>query len=398
MRLLSNYAHQSLTNGISPTRVILIRHGRSSFNQLQLYQGSSDASLLTEQGCQTAQQVGQFLAGESIDAIYTSPLQRAQQTANILLQSLSPCPPSLNIHYSLREIEMGNWEGRSFQEVQQTEAVAYQCWKQRPHEFRLEQPQAAHGAVSSGTAAVATRTHYYPVLDLYDRAQHFWQEILPRHRGQTIAIVSHGGTNRALISTAIGLAPAKFHSLQQSNCGLSVLQFSGSKVASGHLTTLNLTTPLGETLPKLKEGKRGLRLLLLPAETPVRSATAVADLLHEAAIEFSLTHISGSSQSLVQRILQSHPETIQLQSQQQHFLHAWQQTIAAKSDYSTQLMTGLVVAKSSEIQQLLGNAIGLNPKDHKRLQIQPGTLSVLHYPTADCLPIVQAINFSRNPF
>lgn len=396
MRSRFNDSKPSPADGMTTTRVILIRHGRSTFNELQLYQGSSDASRLTEQGHQAAHQVGQFLMTEAIDAIYTSPLQRVQQTADTLLQSISASfSPPLEIHPSLREIEMGAWEGRSFKEVQQTEAEAYQCWKQRPHQFRLELPQATSAGVSSSTATVAVRTHSYPVLDLYDRAQRFWQEILPRHRGQTIAIVSHGGTNRALISTAIGLAPARFHSLQQSNCGLSILQFPGSCVTAGHLKTLNLTTPLGEALPKVKEGKQGLRLLLLPAESTTQSATALSDLLREIPIEFSLTHTTKASQSLAQKLLQFHPQTIHLQSQQPQFLQHWQQTITAKSSYSPQLVTGLVVAQSQDVQQLLGNAIGLNPQDHWRLQVQPGTLSILHYPTPTCLPVIQAINFSN---
>lgn len=389
-----NCSDQALTKLIT-TRVILIRHGRSSFNDLKLYQGSSDTSILTEQGYQSAHQVGQFLKAESIDAIYVSPLKRVQQTTDALLKSVNfSSPKQLEIHPSLREIEMGSWEGRSFQEIQQTEVQAYSCWKQRPHEFMLEMPQAFGAITAKTTATVALPTYCYPVLDLYDRVRHFWQEILPRHQSQTVAIVSHGGTNRALISTAIGLPPARFHSLQQSNCGINILQFSEGCLKGGYLKTLNLTTPIGEILPKLKEGKQGLRLLLLPAESTSRSAISLSELLRNITIEFSLSITSPVAHSLTQEILRFHPQTIQLQSQQDSFLHHWQQTIATKSSHSSQLMTGLVIAQSTDIQKLLGNAIGLPPTDHWRLQVQPGALSILHYPAANCLPVVQAINFS----
>jgi phosphoserine phosphatase len=376
------------------TRVILVRHGRSTFNQLQLYQGSSDASVLTEQGYETARQVGKFLKDEVIAAIYASPLQRVQQTVDAMLEQLDfSCPMRLKIHPSLREIEMSGWEGRSFREIQQAEPDAYRCWKQSPHKFSLAQAAAlSSSGSSSGAVAVALKTHSYPVLDLYERTQQFWQDILPRHRGQTIVIASHGGTNRALISTALGLSPACFHSLQQSNCGISVLNFPGNGL-TGYLETLNLTTPLGETLPKLKEGKQGLRLLLLPTESPVASALPLAELLRDVPIEFSLTSSSDRAQALTERILQGHPQTVQLQSQQERFLLNWQHTIAAKSSYSSQIMTGLVVAQTADIQQILADVIGLCPNQHWRLPIQPGTLSVVHYPTASQTPVVQALNF-----
>lgn len=376
------------------TRVILLRHGRSTFNQLKLYQGSSDVSVLTEQGCDTARQVGRFLTDQPIDAIYTSPLKRVQQTVDAMLEHLgSGFPKRLEVHQSLREIDMSGWEGRSFRDVQQTEPEAYQCWKQRPHEFSLETALVSK-VNPSGSVAVAVQTHCYPVLDLYERAQQFWQEILPRHRGQTILIASHGGTNRALISAAIGLAPARFHSLQQSNCGISSLDFPGGCLEAGHLSSLNLTKPIGETLPKLKEGKQGLRLLLLPAESTAQSGESLSDQLREVAIDFSLTSTSDPAQALTDQVLQQHPQTVQLQSQEHQFLLNWQRTIASKSSYSPDLITGLVVAQSDDIQQILGEAIGLNPLQRWRLQIQPGCMSVLHYPAVGYSPVIQALNFA----
>ncbi|NJR39358.1 MAG: histidine phosphatase family protein [Leptolyngbyaceae cyanobacterium CSU_1_4] len=129
------------------TRVILIRHGRSTFNERKLYQGSSDLSVLTEQGWQTATQVGQFLKNERVDAIYTSPLKRVQQTVEAMLGTL-PYTPSLCVQPGLREIDLQRWEGQSFQFVQDTYTTDYQCWKQRPHEFELV-PDGIHSLETS---------------------------------------------------------------------------------------------------------------------------------------------------------------------------------------------------------------------------------------------------------
>lgn len=71
----------------SSTRVILVRHGRSTYNEAGRYQGSSDDAVLTQKGKETAQLVGQMLNGMAIDAIYTSPLRRVQETIGEILKS-----------------------------------------------------------------------------------------------------------------------------------------------------------------------------------------------------------------------------------------------------------------------------------------------------------------------
>jgi phosphoserine phosphatase len=382
---------------ISPcvhTQILLVRHGRSTFNDQGRYQGSSDASALTNLGRQTAAQVGSFLKSHPVHAVYTSPLQRVRQTTEAILASMGGTSPRLEIHPNLREIEMHDWEGQTFQHIRETFPADYLCWKQRPHQFQLT-VSCTPSPESKPTATLADPC--FPVVELYERAQQFWQEILPRHLGQTVLIVGHGGTNRALISTALGLAPSRFHTLQQSNCGISCLQLPTGSLKSCQLTGLNQTTSIGETLPKLKEGKTGLRLLLLPAQHS-DSLSSLAALLQSVAIDFSLTSVSESAQSVTEQMLKCHPNTIQLQTQQDRFLSAWQNTIAAKyqpaKHQPLQLLTGLVVAESADIQQIIGRTIGLSAEQLWQIPLQPGTLSILHYPAADQLPVLQALNFA----
>jgi probable phosphoglycerate mutase len=97
----------------------------------------------------------------------------------------------------------------------------------------------------------------------YEQAQQFWQEILSRHQGGTILIVAHNGINRCLITSALGIPPALYHSIQQSNCGINVLNFAGGWGELVQLESLNQTSHLGNPLPTPREGNRGLRLLLV---------------------------------------------------------------------------------------------------------------------------------------
>jgi len=158
------------------------------------------------------------------------------------------------------------------------------------------------------------KTHQstHPALDLYKRVREFWQEVLPRHVGQTLLIVAYGGTNRALISTALGIAPERYHCIQQSNCGISVLHFPDGSLASGSLEAMNLTTPVGECLPLLQESGSSLRLLLLPVETINQDQTQLAQLLQATNINFSTIEDNSQSQAIAKNLLQHHPETMQL--------------------------------------------------------------------------------------
>ncbi|MDJ0576000.1 MAG: histidine phosphatase family protein, partial [Xenococcaceae cyanobacterium MO_234.B1] len=330
------------------TKVILVRHGRSTYNEQGRYQGSCDASVLTEKGKKSAYQTGLALNHLTIDAIYTSPLQRTQQTARKILRALvtgNNPRPSLFTNAKLQELAMHQWEGLAFREVKQKFPQAYHCWKHTPHQFQMT-TSPRENTMSKGHLALATSTAQvcFPVIELYQQARQFWQEILPYHLGHTLLVVSHGGTNRALISTALGLAPSHFHTLQQCNCGISVLEFTSFHSLSARLENLNLSNHLGKTLPKLKEGRQGLRLLLLPTEQGHLSVIkSMAQFLQDIVIDFSIS--SGhNSQAITAQILEYHPATVQLEISWDDFSQVWQQAIGARSQYNSDLTTGLVVA------------------------------------------------------
>lgn len=371
-----------------PTRVILVRHGRSTFNEQGRYQGSSDESVLTETGQETARQVGVLLKGLSIDAIYASPLRRVEQTVNAILSVMEQDDSSTPTYktWLLREIDLLAWEGLRFQVVQEQFAEAYRCWKQRPHEFQM--PAAA---LHSETPSIAPTPPFFPVLDLYDRAQQFWHTILPQHKGEALLVVGHGGTNHALISTALGLSAAQHHTLQQSNCSVSVLEFPDNTLKQATLRSLNLTHHLGETLPKLKEGKQGLRLLLVPAVADVKQTQSLTERLKTTPIHFCLNDHSHYTCKMTGALLCHHPATVQFQTLHQNFADLWQQTLINRRTQSPDLITGLMIADTDAIQRLLAQAIELNAK-RGHLSIQPGTVSVLHYPSIDQHPILQALN------
>jgi phosphoserine phosphatase len=390
------------------TRVILLRHGQSTYNVLGLYQGSSDRSTLTELGRQQAKRTGEFLKNIKFDAIYSSPLKRAQETAIEVLGAIDPTvvPQIVDTVPHLRETDLPAWQGFPFQFIKEQFPEDYQCWKQRPHEFRMKiereeegergregerEIETANFLIQNPKSKIQNREYCFPALDLYDRIQQFWHEILPRHIGQTLLVICHGGTNRALISTALGISPAHYHQFEQSNCALSILNFPNGCLESGTLETMNSTTHIDDNLPKCQEN--GLRLIFISAQTTnIEQIQSLARLLKDKTIDLSISGELENSYAIAKEILQHHPTALQLQVMKENFPQIWQQAIKTrKLADCDRLLTGLIIARDRTIQQFLGKILDIND-DHWRLPIHPGTIGIVYYPNSEHPPILQLVN------
>ena len=351
------------------TKIILVRHARTTYNEQGRYQGSSDESVLTAKGHQDAFTTGLALQRYNFDVIYTSPLTRVQQTTEAIVAALDANNNLLPVFIDslLTEIGMSYWQGLYYQEVKEKFAEAYECWQNTPHLFSFN--------------------NVYPVLELFEKAKLFWQKVLSKHRGQTILIVAHGGTNQALISTAIALQPESYHSLQQSNCGISHLEFTPNN--DGKLKYLNATEHLKETLPKLKAGKTGWRWLLLPetnAKT-ISDRSLLGELCSDNFIDLLLTETSLADSFT--RALATNCKIPHFILQENHFFD-WQQAIINRQKSSiyterSNLTTGLIIASDRLITQILNKTFQINIFHFE------DSLAVIHYPQSKNNPILQGI-------
>jgi probable phosphoglycerate mutase len=389
------------------TRVILVRHGQSTYNAQGLFQGSCDDSVLTEKGRLQAYQTGIALANVAIDAVYSSPLRRTQETAKEILAAMATTSDrdlQIQLHPHLQEINLPAWEGLSFKYVRENLAQEYRLWKESPHQFQMAIPaleesdkkRATQTKVMTLTKDLATVSlKEFPVLTLYEKAKQFWQEILARHSGKTILVVSHGGTIRALLSTALGISPKRYHGLQQSNCGISILDFTSSQLQSARLEAINQTAHLAELLPKLKEGKLGMRLLLLSSQEEKKSEhQKLAEFLQAIPLDFCLSSHESDSQGMAQLLLSWQKSApVHLQTSNRNFLQVWHQTIKSRSLNSDYLCTGLAIAEPITIKSVLAEVFGLTANSLS-LNLKAGNFAILHYSPSLKQPILQAMNFA----
>ncbi len=160
------------------TEMWLVRHGQTDWNLAGVYQGQTDIPL-NETGIEQAKALAQSLAGAHFDAIYSSDLMRARQTAEIIAGQFNL---PVIIDPRLREIRQGVWEGMTIQEVKRIYAPDF------TRDAELIMMPRAEGAES--LAEVITR-----VVEAAN-------EIHNRHNGQRVLLASHGLAVAALYLTA----------------------------------------------------------------------------------------------------------------------------------------------------------------------------------------------------
>ena len=233
-------------------RILLVRHGLSSFNLEHRIQGRDDLSSLTEEGVKQALATGEALRDLPITAAYSSPLRRAHDTATALLAAHGG-GLELRLDNDLLEVDLAPWSGLLSSEVQERFPEAYRTWKQHPEQLELQR---------------ADGSRYAPIPELMDQARRFVDRLLAEHSptnptAQTVLVVGHNAILRCLLLTLLGLNAAGFRRLRLDNASLSVLNLSADEEGgvSVQIESLNGTTHLhpevcGGRLPAKGAGPR----------------------------------------------------------------------------------------------------------------------------------------------
>lgn len=358
------------------TVVWLIRHGTSTFNLEGRCQGCSDEPELIERGREEARRSGERLGRAGIEAVISSPLRRAAESALEMLDVLRPSAGDLPLEIDGRlcEIELSQWEGLPFAELRRQFPQQFLTWRLRPHYLRMP------STCGEGD---------FPVRSLYRRARQVWQDLLATYAGKSILLVTHGGTGRALITTALGVGSKYFHSLQQSNCGISRLRFSTAE-ARAQLELLNDTSHLDDRLPKLKEGRIGVRLLLIPAASQDQVEwVSVSNVLEQVAVDQVFT--SGpAGHAAASLILKGRPKK-STQHISEGVLGGWVEE-AVDNWRDKELHQVAIVASPDSLRCVLQDQFDLPGSAAESLVLtRPGITSV-HCPGSGVPPVLQAMN------
>ncbi|MFZ0544343.1 MAG: histidine phosphatase family protein [Candidatus Promineifilaceae bacterium] len=190
------------------TTILLIRHGETDWNAAGRWQGHSDIPL-NENGRQQAQALAYKLAGWPIQAIYSSDLKRAKETADIIA---TPHQLNLILDTDLRERHGGYFQGLVGTEIRTKYARE---WKM------LIEGHDVEGVESN--------------IALQERVWRAFEKIAATHQGEMVAVVSHGGSLGLLIAKALGFTLGQRPRFtMRHNTGLSIVEIG----ENGPLVTL----------------------------------------------------------------------------------------------------------------------------------------------------------------
>jgi 2,3-bisphosphoglycerate-dependent phosphoglycerate mutase len=164
---------------VRPTLVILARHGESDWNAAGRYQGHADRPL-TGRGRLQAEELAARLAKVPLDAVYSSDLMRARDTALPVAEAHGLGVDTLP---ELREVDVGSWSGLTREEAQQRFPEGFRRWLRWELAWEDGESYEAMGA---------------RVVDAVCR-------VAARHPGGSILVVSHGGSIRAVHAAAAGI-------------------------------------------------------------------------------------------------------------------------------------------------------------------------------------------------
>lgn len=184
-----------------PTKLILIRHGQTSWNKKKRYSGLADIALSTA-GKRQAGRLRERLKGEVIHKVYSSDRKRAVQTAAIIFQKLA-----IDKIPDLKEMDFGVFEGLTYEEIMKKYPAIYKRW--------LDNPFGA--SIPEGESLIAFGMRVSGAI----------KRILSRNRGKTVAVVSHGGAISIFVNKIT--KSGNFWRLIPSSASISIIEFTDGR-------------------------------------------------------------------------------------------------------------------------------------------------------------------------
>lgn len=191
------------------TRLILIRHGESTWNRERRIQGQLDPPL-SELGRAQAQRLARRFSGRKIEALYTSDLLRASQTAEPISGALgvtsTPAP-------ELREIFLGEWEGLNSEDIAARFPAAWDAWTREP----------SWDLVPGGEGAAAFE----------NRVEAAVHRLLERHPSGDVVAVTHGGVIQIALHHVVGRSSHGIFAFRISNGSVTVVERRNGRMVIG---------------------------------------------------------------------------------------------------------------------------------------------------------------------
>ena len=184
-------------------KLILIRHGETEWNKQRRIQGCRSDTRLSPKGLEEADRLAAALCKDRIDAIYSSPMKRAAETAQIIADA---CKMKVELFNELREIDAGALDGLFERELTGTYEAA---WKG----LRGGNPSTPLPGGES-------------LQDLQKRTSWAVDRMLEKHVDGTVVVVAHLLANLVIVCQALGINLGQIARLRQAPASITTLEMT----------------------------------------------------------------------------------------------------------------------------------------------------------------------------
>ncbi len=188
--------------------IIFLRHGQAKNNVEKVLAGRTDGVSLTSKGIKQAQSIAKFLKPMKISAIYSSPIERASKTAEIVAKHNKI---DFTTDERLIELDMGKFTGQRYDEIFEKHGNVFL-------KFYEGQIEIAHNGVET-FAEVKKR-----VLSMVDH-------LLKEHHDENVVLVTHMDPIKSMLATVMDLKPQSLFELIIANGSLTVFREEGEKLS-----------------------------------------------------------------------------------------------------------------------------------------------------------------------
>jgi broad specificity phosphatase PhoE len=179
--------------------MFLVRHAESTWNRQKKIQGQKDPHL-SPYGKKEARSLAKRFKGLSFDAVYSSPLRRACETA----ESIVGKKVDLAVEEGLKEISLGNWEGKTLAQIRKKYGEAFDRWAVRPTRINIPRGEDFKKFVS--------------------RVKRTLRAIERKHEEGNVLVVCHGGVISTYATAVLNLPPDDVWCLTVKNASLTIVE------------------------------------------------------------------------------------------------------------------------------------------------------------------------------
>ena len=201
--------------------IILVRHGQTDWNTSETFRGRLEVAL-NDVGIKQADDLGIYLVKEKLDIIYSSPLQRAVDTAVAIAdrQNLEA-----NTVENLTDFHYGDWQGKPRKEVEKDYPELYRDWLDTPEQIKMPRGESLE--------------------DVRKRAVPFIEDAMMRCGEGKIVFVSHRVVIKVIICALLGLDNSHFWNFRIDTCGITRFSAGDGRLALTRHNDISFLSPSG---------------------------------------------------------------------------------------------------------------------------------------------------------